>query len=601
MLASCAQDDLVVKPDYSTDGAPVSFAMKIGNMSRSNTALNEAGFNSFGVWAVKAEGKTGANGFLGLDLNLTSPGSEHANVVMNNYWVKYCANEHYGSFWSYVPADWSVATLPSTNTSGTQYLKYWDGSVTNTYFAAYGPGVDGVSFSNGYSGGDPTMTFPLYTTAADANTNYIYSDIQECTNADYINPSLGSTDNPKKVPLQFYRLLSQVKIAFWEDIPGYTIELNDITFDTPGGTAGVAAMPATYSGTVWQKGEFVYKAKPVVTYDKDNFSDISVAYTEAERSDASTDYQWLNFTIPSGTIGETRAARTYSTTVYNVLPNDDTISYTPSMTSNDGLQFVVNYTLKSKDTSEEIKVKGARVFVPANFTAWAKNTVYTYIFQITKNSSGTTTTTDPKPYPDEAKDALYPIIFDGVMVQDLDKAGADKDFVINQKLTDLYININDGLMTPQTLALNYAPDAVAYKWYSSKTGVATVVEDGTGSGANTTLETTVTPVAVGTSTISAKDPSTAVVASCTVYVYDLDTSKLAADVATVAVAGTTTLTSPFASPLTWKWSTSDASKATVSDAGVVTGVENGTATITCSSTIGGVTSSKSWTVTVTAP
>ena len=71
----------------------------------------------------------------------------------------------------------------------------------------------------------------------------------------------------------------------------------------------------------------------------------------------------------------------------------------------------IDYTLEAIDGSgEEIKIYGAKAFVPAVYTKWLPNFAYTYIFKISDNSNGwtSTTSTDPK--------GLYPITFDAVVV-----------------------------------------------------------------------------------------------------------------------------------------------------------------------------------------
>ena len=75
------------------------------------------------------------------------------------------------------------------------------------------------------------------------------------------------------------------------------------------------------------------------------------------------------------------------------------------------LELRVDYTLLSIDGSgEEIKVHGATAFVPAIYAAWKPNYAYTYIFKISDNTNGwtSTLTTDPA--------GLYPITFDAVVV-----------------------------------------------------------------------------------------------------------------------------------------------------------------------------------------
>ena len=69
----------------------------------------------------------------------------------------------------------------------------------------------------------------------------------------------------------------------------------------------------------------------------------------------------------------------------------------------------MNYTLTSEDGSKEtIKVYGAKAVIPAAYTAWQPNHAYTYIFKISDNTNGTTSTTTDK-------EGLFPITFDAVV------------------------------------------------------------------------------------------------------------------------------------------------------------------------------------------
>lgn len=74
----------------------------------------------------------------------------------------------------------------------------------------------------------------------------------------------------------------------------------------------------------------------------------------------------------------------------------------------------MNYTLVSDDGSkEEIKVYGAKAVIPASYTQWQPNFAYTYIFKISDNTNGATSTEDKTP------EGLFPITFDAV-VADVD-------------------------------------------------------------------------------------------------------------------------------------------------------------------------------------
>ena len=84
-----------------------------------------------------------------------------------------------------------------------------------------------------------------------------------------------------------------------------------------------------------------------------------------------------------------------------MLPNEEGTS----------LELRIDYTLVSIDGSdEEIKVHGAKAFVPSTYTKWLPNYAYTYVFKISDNTNGVTNPSDL------THEGLYPITFDAVVV-----------------------------------------------------------------------------------------------------------------------------------------------------------------------------------------
>ena len=104
----------------------------------------------------------------------------------------------------------------------------------------------------------------------------------------------------------------------------------------------------------------------------------------------------------------------------NASPSSTTYYLIPINQDNTGLTFHVTYKLTAEDTQETIIVRNATVHVPYSACNWTSNNSYTYIFKITKNSTGTTESnptidpSDPNPSTDKA---LYPIIFDQCTIE----------------------------------------------------------------------------------------------------------------------------------------------------------------------------------------
>ena len=67
--------------------------------------------------------------------------------------------------------------------------------------------------------------------------------------------------------------------------------------------------------------------------------------------------------------------------------------------------------------AETIKVYGAKAVVPSTYTKWLPNYAYTYVFKISDNTNGwtSTVTTDPA--------GLFPITFDAVVAEATDATG----------------------------------------------------------------------------------------------------------------------------------------------------------------------------------
>ncbi len=91
----------------------------------------------------------------------------------------------------------------------------------------------------------------------------------------------------------------------------------------------------------------------------------------------------------------------------------ETLNYYQTVIPNEEgttLTLCVDYTLVSDDKSgEEIKVYGAKAIIPAIYAQWKSNYAYTYIFKISDNTNGWTST-------DKDQSGLFPITFNAVVV-----------------------------------------------------------------------------------------------------------------------------------------------------------------------------------------
>ena len=426
LFAGCSSDEIVDNGNGKENKeVAMSFSVSQKNMTRAT--LQSEGHYNFGVWAYK--------------------NTDATNAIMANYLVGYMDGTNKKGYkmdgsvqttlndskWAYEKLGTTQYTL-ATNESGEyyyttsdikylsnnadQWLKYWDYSSANTEFFAYAPYVKSATAPVEFNNSTKVMTFPDNTIIAGYDNLSLYEYMYAYTNVSKANYN-------NDVPLSFKRMTSKVNIKFWEDIDGYTVEIVDLKGNTSNSVTGVQATPATAttsgSTTTYVKSsDFYVKAKASV-----NFSSTSASLTVTGTT-IQTDN--LEFMIPEfaasapRTIGTSSTAATPSPTTYYGIPL--------GTGNNTGFTFHVSYLLTAEDTGETIYVNNATVHVPANNVQWKSNTHYTYIFKITKSSSGSTDGgatqdyNDPSPSTD---DALFPIIFDNCVVEDWQPSDSDHE------------------------------------------------------------------------------------------------------------------------------------------------------------------------------
>lgn len=444
LLASCANDEILDSGNTAEREVPISFQVSQKNMTRADK-LQDTGHYNFGVWAYK--------------------NTDATNAVMDNYLVGYmdatnkkgysmdasnqttlgdaASSANGTSMWAYEKMGTGTGQYAYSGTEGyykaldakymsnktEQWLKYWDYSSANTEFFAYAPYINGT-LTPTFSNTDKKMTFSDNAIEAGFDDLSLYEYMYAYTN--HIKTSY-NTD----VPLAFKRMNSRIQIKFYEDVDGYDVEIVDLKGNTTGATVtGVQATPSVRSGAGTTADPYTY-AKSTTFWLKGKadvqFPNGTVTTTTCVVTGTSQDGNNLEFRIPefpstaaNKNIGTTTATATSSPSIYYGLPLG-----TSNVT---GFNFHVSYKLTATDTGETIYVNNATVYVPAASVQWLPNTSYTYVFKITKNSSGTTDQgvtpnyVDPAPNPTPS---LYPIVFDGCTVEDWTEAAAT-EHIINQ-------------------------------------------------------------------------------------------------------------------------------------------------------------------------
>ena len=456
-LTACTNDiDLGPnKEQVETLSNAIGFQMAKKNMTttKATETLQSQGHYNFGVWGYKAVTAPAVPTIMENYLVGFGDGSKgyKMDASTQTTWGNATASAANGkSQWAYE----RLGTLEYNNTddrfykrtdmrymsnNDNQYLRYWDLSAATTNFYAYAPYINGTNTVT-FDHANKKMTFPDGSIEAGydnpTDNEYMYAATQ-----------VKSADYGKDVSLVFKRLNSKINIKFYEDIAGYDVQILNLS-DTY--NEGVYARPAKRSGTT---GAYTYSAGKLMTKTGVSITFSGTEYTTASISDWKTTTSnqstlSLKFTAPAAKIGTAKLEATPSTTTYYAIPKKEIASATGAAEElkNVGFTFHVTYKLIST-TDEEITVKDATVFVPAENCEWECNKAYTYIFKITKNSNGSTGTGEVT-NPDETEGvtpgeeaALYPIVFDGCTVDDYENVTAT-EHVITEGTFNYYLNLD---------------------------------------------------------------------------------------------------------------------------------------------------------------
>ena len=425
LLAGCSTDEIVDNGGKENREVAMSFNVSQKNMTKAS--LESTGHYNFGIWAYKNTDVTNAimaNYLVGYMDGTNKKGYKMDGAVQTTLNDSYWAYEKLGTsqytLATNEPGDFYYTTSDNNYLSNKadQWLKYWDYSSANTEFFAYAPYVKSATAPVEFNNSTKVMTFPDNTIIAGYDNLSLYEYMYAYTNVSKANYN-------NDVPLSFKRMTSKVNIKFWEDIDGYTVEIVDLKGNTSNSVTGVQATPATAttSGsttTYVRSSDFYVKAKASV-----NFSSTSASLTVTGTTKQTDN---LEFMIPEfaasapRTIGTSSTAATPSPTTYYGIPL--------GTGNNTGFTFHVSYLLTAEDTDEKIYVNNATVHVPASYVQWKSNTHYTYIFKITKSSSGSTDGGATQDYNDPSPstaDALFPIIFDNCVVEDWQTSDSDHE------------------------------------------------------------------------------------------------------------------------------------------------------------------------------
>ena len=433
VMAGCTSDNLVDAPNTAQTGE--SGAIVFGSIYKGTTRADYVGAeaakklnNKFIVSGFK--GATGTSTVYGTDGAITTYGVPATSLVFDNYQVNWVTNtagttQSNSADWEYV----GLPFLPPSTLVNTEYvkqsIKYWDYTADQYDFIAYS-----TSDATVITSGDPVAGEVLVKAIDAANagkTAGAYTlrgaavDLQKCYIADMVTAyKSGPSTEPKfqdEIQFKFRALASKVRVALYETVPGYSVK--DVKFYTNASadlgaatetkatlfTTGTDAKDNFYTSgtyTVW------FPTIGVANTTNSDYNKAHVAF-DAETKGITKEFSTLNYTTKefrekTGTefLGRTSAEASFAGDYQIAMPNEEGTV----------LELRIDYTLESVDGSgEEIKVYGATAFVPAIYAAWKSNYAYTYIFKISDNTNGWTSTLNTDPA------GLYPITFDAVVME----------------------------------------------------------------------------------------------------------------------------------------------------------------------------------------
>ena len=455
-LASCSSNDYVgdLSPqDLGGTNGAINFNMNTAAITRaSGLAAAAALDNQFIVWGEKNESG-------GTAVSVPSANSVFPNYQVN--WVDHAqSTTSNSSGWEYVgythsstssTDDYKTNIRPSL--SEAQTIKYWDMSALNYVFTAVSALKDDiktgkVQISKTLSGTNEYAKGYTITVTADADFDHLYFADRNIITAGY---------GTSPVTMNFRNLLSQIRVGFYETIPGYDVSAikfysTDFNDENEFKVSSTSCFGAT-----------VDNLKPgannlTVTYNDGSVNaslqNRPVVSTSGDRQTTITLGQNFNLLTTSSVMETSSAQPTWETsggTYTKVFPRE---GVTTDMTLR------VKYTLYNSSSGETIDITGTAV-VPGEYLQWKPNYKYSYLFKLTD-------------------DALTPITFDAVQIET--ETGSIE-----------YITTVDN---PSITTYQNGSDVTAKNEYVSGNTIYVVVGDGTTLtvGTNANLYTaTVTP------------------------------------------------------------------------------------------------------------
>lgn len=441
-LASCTSNDYVgddsPQGSIGTNGA-ISFNMSTPAITRAADKTGaEAATDLGGQFIVYAEKDETADG--------AAPVS--GKLVFQNYkvaWTSNSANTTTSNTksWEYVGLSWTAAEQGNITTSTTdaQTIKYWDwGAASYTFTAVSALSTD---ISNG------KVKITKTTAATDGNKVYdkgynvvLTSDasldklffserkvISKSNNTDRTQANAYGGN----VTFRFHNMISKVRVAMYETIPGYSVTINKFSVDNDGENPAFSDMTDNKTDNFAANFQSYVTGTPGTLTVKYQNTGTQENYPTVSFSGATNYILTLGDQLKADvTIGTTATGATYDKAekaYTSVFPKED---------NTQNLKLKVSYTLTAPVTGETIIVTDATAEIPANYLKWKPGYAYTYIFKVSDNTNGSTGTPGTNPA------GLYPITFDAVETVDNDGIAEYITTVSEPTITTFGVNSSTG-------------------------------------------------------------------------------------------------------------------------------------------------------------
>lgn len=417
-LAGCTSNDFVGDEAIkgAVEEAPISFGFDVPTPTRASgsdaaTALG----NQFIIYGEKneADGTAAATGNLVFQNYQVNYAANTANTTTSNTknW-EYVGYTHSPNYRSNITTKAGEATAVN-GLSTPQTIKYWDYSAskyTFTAVSALGDDIEAgyVKIQKNTAGTTAYDKGYTLTLTANADPSKVFIADRKIINQGSGTVRTAENAYGGNVTLTFRNLLSQIRVAMYETIPGYTVTIDKFYYKEDKATPLFSEM--TTEGT-----DKFFANVPNLTTDK--AATLTVTYggegsaienqpTISVSGATVNNYITLGTNLKANTVlGTTILTATFD----NVESSEAKFtSVYPQEANTTNLKLKVDYTLTSEDTGETIKVTGATAEVPYEFLQWKPNFKYTYYFKISDNTNGST---------GQGVTGLYPITFDALTIE----------------------------------------------------------------------------------------------------------------------------------------------------------------------------------------